>query len=266
MLQSAPTRKTSATLVNAASESQHRRKLFLAMLVLFVTLIVVLVRDGQLWFYSGDEAPRPEDTTWVGPSGSSASADVQAPTAPAAPLKTHVAAKSAPEKPVGEPAVVATNRAALPPMNVEVVSGDSRNTVHLRSNYVTDSGSVAATTPLTNVTQRTLTPQAATPAIEQTVVAEYPLLAGQMKVQGSVLLQALIRADGVIEDLRVISGPAILAVAARQAVLQYHFKPYLQNGQPVETSARITVNFAIKVLGDVTAQHHSIRASSTSGF
>jgi outer membrane biosynthesis protein TonB len=36
-------------------------------------------------------------------------------------------------------------------------------------------------------------------------------------------------------------------MAAQQAVRQWRFKPYLQNGQPVETKARITVNFSIKV-------------------
>jgi periplasmic protein TonB len=62
-----------------------------------------------------------------------------------------------------------------------------------------------------------------------------------------VVLQALIGADGVIEDLRVMSGPAILVSAAQQAVREWRFKPYLQNGQPVETKAKITVNFTIKV-------------------
>jgi len=74
------------------------------------------------------------------------------------------------------------------------------------------------------------------------------LLGRQMKVQGSVLLQALIGADGMIRDLRVLNGPAILASAAREAARGWKFKPYLQNGQPVETQAKITVNFTIKVL------------------
>lgn len=69
-----------------------------------------------------------------------------------------------------------------------------------------------------------------------------------MKVQGAVLLQAFIGADGVIRELRVLSGPAILSSAAREAALQWRFKPYLQNGKPVETQATITVNFTIKVL------------------
>ena len=45
---------------------------------------------------------------------------------------------------------------------------------------------------------------------------DYPLLARQMKVQGSVILQALISKDGVIQNLRVVSGPHILAPASRR--------------------------------------------------
>ena len=71
-----------------------------------------------------------------------------------------------------------------------------------------------------------------------------------MRVQGSVVLQALVGTDGNIEDLRVLSGPAILTAAAQQAVRQWRFKPYLQNGQPVETKARITVNFSIRIADD----------------
>jgi protein TonB len=66
-----------------------------------------------------------------------------------------------------------------------------------------------------------------------------------MKVQGSVILEALIGRDGTIQELKVVSGPAILAEAAREAVKQWRFKPYMQNGQAIETQARITVNFTI---------------------
>jgi protein TonB len=74
-----------------------------------------------------------------------------------------------------------------------------------------------------------------------------------MRVQGSVVLQAIVGADGNIEDLRVLSGPSILNAAAQQAVRQWRFKPYLQNGQPVETKARIVVNFSIRVADDATS-------------
>jgi periplasmic protein TonB len=75
-----------------------------------------------------------------------------------------------------------------------------------------------------------------------------------VRVEGSVVLQALIGADGVIQDLRVLSGPSILATAAQQAVRQWRFKPYMQNGQPVETKANITVSFTIKVSDSANAK------------
>jgi protein TonB len=66
-----------------------------------------------------------------------------------------------------------------------------------------------------------------------------------MKVQGAVILEALISKTGSIQDIQVLSGPAILSEAAREAVKQWHFKPYYQGGRAVETEARITVNFTI---------------------
>jgi len=62
----------------------------------------------------------------------------------------------------------------------------------------------------------------------------------------------LIAADGTIQNLRVMSGPAILSNAAQQAVREWRFKPVYQNGQAVETRATITVNFTIRV-GDSSA-------------
>ena len=72
-----------------------------------------------------------------------------------------------------------------------------------------------------------------------------------MNVQGSVVLEAVISADGVIQNVKVLSGPAILSSAAERAVREWHFKPIYQNGQAVESKAKITVNFSIRV-GDST--------------
>jgi len=89
-----------------------------------------------------------------------------------------------------------------------------------------------------------LSPQTAQ-NVTVSVPPDYPLLARQMKVQGAVILQALISREGSIQELEIVSGPGILASAAREAVKQWRFKPYYQSGQPVETQARITVNFTI---------------------
>ncbi len=76
----------------------------------------------------------------------------------------------------------------------------------------------------------------------------YPRLDQRTKVEGSVELQALVGADGTIRELHVLRGPAVLGSAAREAVLQWKFKPFTENGVAVETFARITVNFTIKVV------------------
>jgi protein TonB len=84
-----------------------------------------------------------------------------------------------------------------------------------------------------------------TAIVSHSVQPGYPLLARQMKVQGSVILQALISRDGAIQDLHVLSGPPILASAAQEAVKQWRFKPHYLGSEAVETQARITVNFTI---------------------
>ena len=152
--------------------------------------------------------------------------------------------------------MVAANRVVLPPLDVEAVAGDTHRTVHAGSNIAkvelhSDSNRTSAgptsVTLATNAAEHARLSAAGVPELRQTVEAAYPVLGQHMRVQGSVVLQAIVAADGTIENLRVLSGPAILASAAQQAVRQWHFKPYLENGQAVETKARITVNFSIGV-------------------
>jgi len=73
----------------------------------------------------------------------------------------------------------------------------------------------------------------------------YPPLARQARIQGSVLLQAEISKDGAIENLHLISGHPMLAPAAIEAVKQWKYKPYILNGEPVEVETQITVNFTL---------------------
>jgi len=73
----------------------------------------------------------------------------------------------------------------------------------------------------------------------------YPPLARQARIEGSVLLQAEISKDGTIENLHLISGHPMLAPAAIEAVKQWKYKPYILNGEPVEVETQITVNFTL---------------------
>ena len=73
----------------------------------------------------------------------------------------------------------------------------------------------------------------------------YPRLAEQMKVEGVVTLHVNIDKDGNVVETQVLSGPEVLAAAAREAIRHWRFRPHYKNGAPVETDARVVVNFTI---------------------
>jgi TonB family protein len=248
-----------------------------ALILLVVALGFELYSDRDFWFPDRQEA---EGQTQPGAPAAARTLTTQAarPTAPAHKkshrnqLQPEPAAPSdvAASDPSAPPNASIT-RTVLPPLEVEVVAGDVHRTVHPGTNSIhvdlqRDSSQPASSRPISpaQVVSEVRPPAADTAATATTNAAErvqmsadtaevvnrpikpgYPLLARQMKVQGSVILQALIGRDGLIQDLRVLSGPPILASAAEEAVKQWHFKPHFQGAAPVETQAKITVNFTI---------------------
>lgn len=80
------------------------------------------------------------------------------------------------------------------------------------------------------------------------IAPEYPPSARQDRVEGTVILHAIIAKDGTIRKLRIISAPsADLAMSAVYAVRQWTYTPYLLNGRPTEVDTTITVNYKIGV-------------------
>jgi periplasmic protein TonB len=77
------------------------------------------------------------------------------------------------------------------------------------------------------------------------VAPQYPPEAGRARIEGTVVLMAVIGTDGSVKDVRVESGLPILAQAAIDAVKQWRYKPYLIDGEPVEVDSRITINFTL---------------------
>ncbi len=73
----------------------------------------------------------------------------------------------------------------------------------------------------------------------------YPPLARAARVQGEVVLSAVISTTGEIENLQLVSGHPMLVPGAIAAVKQWRYKPYLLNGQPVEVETTITVIFSL---------------------
>lgn len=268
--------KMGAPPPGAVFEQQQRRRMLIALGVLLVALILVLIKDRQFWVPSSP-ASESETAEPSVPVATSPSTIPQAVTpiltpkaAEPAPASTHpklrqraaaaAHAKSAPEA-VDSPTITATNRAVLPPLEVEVVAGNQHRTIASANNPVSvelqpiapaapDQATPSAQAPdsaavAPNAAARVQLSPGTAQIVTRPVDPSYPLLAKQMKVQGAVVLQALISKTGSIQDIQVLSGPAILSAAAREAVQQWRFKPYYQAGRPVETEARITVNFTI---------------------
>jgi protein TonB len=72
---------------------------------------------------------------------------------------------------------------------------------------------------------------------------QYPPAARSARVQGSVVMHAIIGTDGSVEQLRLISGNPLLVGAAMEAVRMWRYRPFLLDGKPVEGETDITVNF-----------------------
>jgi TonB family protein len=230
----------------------QRKRMVIALGILLVALAAVVFKDWDFWFPPDGEVQEAVFRT------KSKTATIAAPAASAAATAAHEhkAAKTEAPPAAEAPFIATTERAALPPLQVEVVAGNRHISIPAKSNAIhvdVDSGATSTissapaavqSTPVNAGNRVELSPLTAQ-SVTVSVPPDYPLLARQMKVQGAVNLQALISREGTIQELQILSGPAILAAAAREAVKQWHFKPYILNGQAVETQARITVNFTI---------------------
>ena len=254
--------------LNAAEEAgpelKQRRVMLAALALLLIALILVLIKDRQFWFPGSESAEatttsdQPDDTN---PQDNALTYDaktgVTTPPPPASKKSKPHAPAATPVPTLEEATAPVVNRTALPPLDVEVVAGDQQRPiktvnpslkVDMQSGTPPSHGSAAvqqAASGVSSANERVVLSADAKQVVTHSVEPSYPTLAKQMKVQGSVVLQALIGKEGTIQDLQILSGPQILSSAAREAVMQWRFKPYYQSGQAIETEAKITVNFTI---------------------
>ncbi len=77
------------------------------------------------------------------------------------------------------------------------------------------------------------------------VPPDYPLEAKLVRLEGTVVLHALIDKSGAVAEVNALSGPPLLESAAVDAVKQWQYRPYALNGQPVDVETTIAVVFAL---------------------
>ena len=77
-------------------------------------------------------------------------------------------------------------------------------------------------------------------------IPKYPSEAKQDRIQGTVQLNAVIKRDGSLAELRVMNSPhSALTQSALAAVSQWRYSPTHLNGEPVEVETSISVNYTL---------------------
>ena len=269
-------RVLNVTRTPVANARKQQHLMAAALILLVVTLVAILYRERDFWFpderqmqvqEQEQQQAQPQQDSSIMAAGTA----VQPKETSEKPLSKSTQSKSRDKS--GSPMVahsevqedappgVTTTRTVLPPLEVEVIAGDTHHKLRPPSNTVQvdlERGSPSRATPsiaadpvptaakvTSAASERVEISSDAARLVTHSVTPAYPTLARQMRVQGSVILQAVIGRDGQIQALQVVSGPPILAGAAREAVKQWHFRPHLLGAEPVETQAKITVNFTI---------------------
>jgi TonB family protein len=75
------------------------------------------------------------------------------------------------------------------------------------------------------------------------VAPVYPAQARLLRLQGTVILAAMVMEDGTVRDVKVVEGSSVLAQSAVDAVKRWRYKPYQLDGKPVKNETTITINF-----------------------
>lgn len=133
-----------------------------------------------------------------------------------------------------------TGKPEAPNLDFLGISGPGANTGPMVGNYVPPMPTVAKRTP--NVRTSVMMEGNLIYKVEP----QYPSMARRLHIEGSVVIEAWISREGLIERAEVESGHPLLVHAALDAVRQWRYRPYYLNHEPVEVQTQITVNFIMQ--------------------
>jgi len=83
----------------------------------------------------------------------------------------------------------------------------------------------------------------------------YPPQAKTLRIEGKVVIDAMVTEDGSVRDLRVVQGQQVFVGAAVDAVKQWRYKPFVLDGKIVPRPMRISVDFKLPSAGSSVAGH-----------
>ncbi|HVB58761.1 MAG TPA: energy transducer TonB [Candidatus Acidoferrales bacterium] len=73
----------------------------------------------------------------------------------------------------------------------------------------------------------------------------YPPEAARRRIEGTVRLQAVVAENGVVETVKLLSGPPGLVASAINAVQDWRYGPTFLDGHPIESMEDVTVEFRL---------------------
>ena len=92
-----------------------------------------------------------------------------------------------------------------------------------------------------------ITAEVKQPELIKKVEPQYPEIARKARIQGVVILEAVITKEGSVEGVKVLRAlHPILDQAAVNAVKQWRYKPALLNNRPVKVYFTVTVKFTLR--------------------
>jgi len=92
---------------------------------------------------------------------------------------------------------------------------------------------------------RGLPPGVIPPTVQSRVAVQYTDAARQAKIQGGIVLRAVVRKDGTVDSVQVLQGLGYgLDEAAVSAVRQWKFSPATQNGEAIDFATTVQINFS----------------------
>jgi TonB family protein len=240
--------------IQGVHDAKRRLQLLFALALLITALVLVVMRNRQFWLDALNlddmSGPAMSDTIKQSepPVNSARAKRVGAKLSPSSNTESHVSALSEVHETVPSPLQVDVTFSSG--QRQTLVARNSAIHIDLQQNSPSASA-LSAGSPVAG-TETSSSPGAQVRFSGGTLEIlgrpkepVYPLPAQRANVQGSVVLQASIGQDGNVEDVQVISGPAMLTAAALEAVKQWHFKPHYEAGKAVPTATRITVSFSI---------------------
>lgn len=143
----------------------------------------------------------------------------------------------------GSPIQRPNNRSDMTTEPASMPSADDVPQIVVSNASSTDLGNTLSTAPAIPRLGEVISPEVTGGILQHKVLPAYPAEAHRVRLEGDVVLEAMVTEQGQMEDLKLISGNPLLARAAMDAVRKWRYSPYVLNGKPIRRETRITISF-----------------------